>query len=95
MYYTDEGSLVDTWGAGYFIAIDMSDNDYTDYVTVLAGLDPSESSGLADIKADPDHEIIAKITDKNIQKFVVVATDSDGNSITQEYDLSLLKFVKA
>ena len=94
LYYTDEGSLVETWDAGYFIAIDMSDNDYTDYATVLAGMDPSMGSGLADIKGDPDHEIIAKVTDKNLQKFVVVATDSSGNSLTQEFDLSLLNFVK-
>lgn len=72
----------------------MSDNDYTDYATVLAGMDPSMGSGLADIKGDPDHEIIVKVTDKNLQKFVVVATDSSGNSLTQEFDLSLLNFVK-
>lgn len=94
MFYTSEGSLVDVWGVGYFIALDLSDNDYTDYATVLAGLEPSESSGLADIKSDVDHEIIAKVTDKNAQKFVVVATDSNGNTLKKTYDLSLLKFVK-
>lgn len=86
--------MVDTWGAGYFIAIDMSNNTYTDYTTVMAGMEPSMGSGLVDIKSDPDHEIIAKVTDRHSQKFKVVSTDSEGNKLTQLYDLSMLKLVK-
>lgn len=93
MKYVDEGSLVDTWGAGYFIALDLSDNTFSNYTSVMAGMEPSMGSGLGDIKSDPDHSIIAKVTDKLNQKFVVVATNAEGTR-KDTYDLSLLKFAK-
>lgn len=93
MKYVYEGSLVDTWGAGYFIALDLSDNNFSDYTSVMAGMEPSMGSGLGDIKSDPDHNIIAKVTDKLNQKFVVVSTNSSGTR-KDAYDLSMLELVK-
>jgi hypothetical protein len=78
--------ITSVWGPGNFLALKVSDFDAR-ADKVLIGLDPSVSSGLADIKADPDHNGIFKISDKGEQKLVVV-TQSGDHATVKRYDLS-------
>lgn len=86
--YLSSGSLVDTFGAGNFIALKFN-NIPEDATSVKVGLDPSEGTGLVEIINDPDKNGAFKITDKNTQKFVVQVTTPDGVN-TIEYSLSAL-----
>ena len=81
------GTLARDWGAGHFVALKFSASDWNAYDSVKVGLDPSVSSGLVELKDDPDHNGVFKITDKDAQKFKVVITVG-GVKKTQEYDLS-------
>lgn len=78
------GALVSKWGAGYFIALTMSNVD-ADALYVMAGLDPSVSSGM--LKLDPDNTIVCKVTNKTTQKFKVVQY-SQYSATVQTFDLS-------
>ena len=82
--YLSTGSLVDTWGAGNFLALKFPDADITNY-TVKVGLDPSQGSGLVELDSDKDG--VFKITNKNTQKFIIQVT-KDGETVTQRYNLS-------
>lgn len=84
--YIDSGSLATRWGAGNFLALDFSSDDWNKYDAILVGMDPSVSSGLVDIKADPDRDGAFKITSTS-QKFVVKTLKGDIVETTQ-YDLS-------
>lgn len=65
-YYSDSSSqLVQTWGAGNFLALKFESNADV----VLAGLDPSQGSGL--VQLDDDMNGVWKITNKDTQEFVV------------------------
>lgn len=82
--YINSGSLVPTWGAGNFIALNFTTIPQG-ATSVKVGLYPSESSGLVEL--DDDHAGVFKITDKYNQKFKVVTT-VNGDSTTQTFDLS-------
>lgn len=86
--YLDSGSLVDTWGAGYFMALKFSDID-ENATSVKVGLTPSVSSGLVELINDPDKNGAFKVTDKLTQKFTYVVSDGT-NSLTKYLDLSNL-----
>lgn len=86
-YYDTPGEIVDYWGAGNFLAFKISDIDEK-ATSVKVGLQPSEGTGLVEIINDPDKNGIAKITDKNKQKFKVIQTDNAGHKNIQLYDLS-------
>lgn len=86
--YIDSGSLVDTYGAGNFIALKFTDIDET-ATSVKVGLDPSVSTGLVEIIDDLDKNGAFKITDKDTQKFKVVSTNGT-HTLTQTFDLSEL-----
>ena len=86
-YYDTAGAIVDYWGAGYFFAFKISDID-ANATSVKVGLQPSAGIGAAEIIDDPDKNGIAKITDKESQKFKVVQTDAAGHKNVQLYDLS-------
>lgn len=73
--------------SGNFIALTLADNDFSEYTSVKVGLDPTEGSGLIEIRNDPDHNFVARIADATTQKLVIVASNYLG-SVTQEYDLS-------
>ena len=84
--YVTSGSLVDTYGAGNFIALKFSGID-ENATSVKVGLDPSVSTGLVEIINDPDKNGAFKITDKDTQKFKVVSTYGT-HKLTQTFDLS-------
>lgn len=83
--FLDSGSLVTTWGAGNFIALNFANID-TDAAYVMVGLDPSVSSGL--VKLDEDHDAVIKVTNKDTQVLVVQQYTADGLWLEQKYDLS-------
>ena len=87
-YYNDATSaLVTDWGAGNFMAIKFNADDWSNYTSVLVGLDPSESSGLVELINDPDKAGVFKITDKGEQVLKIVLSDGV-STVTQEFDLS-------
>jgi len=53
----------------------------------MVGLDPSEETGLVEVKDDPDHNGVFKITDKSKQKFVI-RTSNGLTTVTKLYALS-------
>lgn len=78
-YYSDESSeLVQAFGAGNFLALKFESNAEV----VLAGLEPSEETGL--VQLDEDMNGVWKITDKDAQEFIVKC---DGVEM-KRYDLS-------
>lgn len=85
--YLDSGAIVDEWGEGNFLVLKFTTDDWSDFTSVKVGLDPSQSSGLVELINDPDKNGVFKITDKDNQKFVVVATDGT-HTTEQRYDLS-------
>lgn len=85
--YVSSGALADGWGAGNFIAVDLSSNDFSGLTSVKVGMEPSAGSGLVELITDPDKNGVFKITDKYNQKFVVVQTNGT-NTTTQKYSLS-------
>lgn len=85
--HVSTGSLATTWGAGNFLAVDLSSNDFTGLTSVKVGLEPSAGSGLQELINDPDKQGVFKITDKYNQKFVVVQTNGT-DTVTQKFSLS-------
>lgn len=83
--YLDEGPIADYWGAGYFLAFQLSSLD-AHATSVKVGLTPSAGSGLVEIINDPDKNGVAKITDKLNQQFTVVTSDGT-NTVTRYYSL--------
>lgn len=76
-----DNAITQVWGYGNFLVLKFSNLDPT-ATSVKVGLEPSQGSGLAEIINDPDKNCVAKITDKNRQKFVVVS--SDGTTETKQ-----------
>ncbi|MBO7735949.1 MAG: hypothetical protein J6S67_25495 [Methanobrevibacter sp.] len=81
------GVLARDWGAGHFMALKLTASDWSAFDSVLVGLNPSVSSGLVEIKDDPDHNGVFKVTNKDEQKFVVIAKIGDLEKV-YEFDLS-------
>lgn len=86
--YLDSGALVETYGAGNFLALKFSDIPDT-ATSVKVGLDPSQGTGLVEIINDPDKNGAFKITNRFTQNFKIVTTDGT-NTTTQIFDLSRL-----
>lgn len=81
------GSLVDTWGEGYFIALTF--DDFTEgltYEDVKVGLTPTEGSGL--VTLDSDQDGVFKVTDKDNQRIMIWQKKDGVGSLTEYYDLS-------
>lgn len=81
--YISSGEPAATWGPGNFLCLKFPDADLTK--TVKVGLNPSQGSGLVEL--DSDKNGLFKVTDKNLQKFVVVQFDGKAHSV-QTFDLS-------
>ena len=80
------GALADRWGAGHFLAIQISDID-SSATSVKIGMYPSQGSGLIEIIDDPDKSGVFKVTDKNSQVFRTVITDGT-RTTTKDYNLA-------
>lgn len=86
--YLDTGSLVDTYGAGNFIALKFSDIPET-ATSVKVGMEPSEGTGLVELINDPDKNGVFKVTNRFTQNFKIVTTDGT-HTTTQIFDLARL-----
>lgn len=82
--YISSGAIAQDWGPGNFLCLKVPDADITN-MTVKVGLNPSEGSGL--VALDSDKNGVFKITDKNVQKFVVLQQNGAQQKL-QEFDLS-------
>ncbi len=82
--YISSGAIAQDWGAGNFLCLKFPDADI-ESMTVKVGLNPSEGSGL--VALDSDKNGVFKITDKNVQKFVVLQQNGAQQKL-QEFDLS-------
>ena len=80
-YMNEDNAITQVWGYGNFLVLKFTNLDPT-ATSVKVGLQPSQGSGLAEIISDPDKNCVAKITDKNRQKFVVIS--SDGTTETKQ-----------
>lgn len=81
------GQLVTDWGEGYFLALKFSNfTSGLTYADVKVGLSPTEGSGL--VALDSDQNGVFKITNKDIQKFVVQQEKTGVGRLTEFYDLS-------
>ena len=94
-YLSGSNAITDVWGEGYFFCFNMADNTWTGLDKVMVGMQPSEGSGLVDILPDNDKNGIAKVTDKNRQKFVIEQYATDGRKHKQIFDLSNLVLEEA
>lgn len=84
-----EGGLAESGplaGDGYFLALQFSSDDWTDYTSVKVGLDPSAGTGLVEIIEDPDKNGVFKIN-STTQDFKIVATDGE-HTTTRVFKLS-------
>ncbi len=88
-YMKADNGITSVWGKGNFLCLDFSAADWSAYSSVMVGLDNSAGSGLADIIPDPDKNGVFKITNKETQRFMIVATSADGRQVHKQYfDLS-------
>ena len=86
--------ITNVWGDGNFIMLEFDADNWSDYTSVKVGLSPSAGSGLAELIGEDDKNGVFKITNKNTQKFVIIAT----NGVTtekKEYSLKGLTLQKS
>ena len=86
-WFDTPGAIVDVWGAGNFLALKFTADDWSDYDEVLVGLNPSAGSGFVDVKPDPDKNGIFKISDTESQVFEIICKKDD-NRVSRTYDLT-------
>ena len=84
--YVTTGTLATDWGAGNFMAIQFGGDAFDDAEHIWVGMDPSQGSGLVDVKPDPEKSGVFKVTNK-LQKFKVVVEYATRKE-TLVYDLS-------
>lgn len=85
--YLSSGQLVTDWGAGNFLAIAFSASNWSAYTSVKVGLENSAGSGLAELINDPDKMSVFKVSNKDMQRLMVVLTNSTGATNTIYYNL--------
>lgn len=83
-YLSGDNAITQVWGPGNFLCLKFPDADISTTV-VKAGLNPTQGSGLVEL--DSDKNGIFKVTDKNLQKFVVLQKKGDATEL-QVFDLS-------
>ena len=74
-YLPEGNAITNVWGPGNFVALKFNATDWSKYTSVKVGLDPSQGSGLVEIKDDLDKNGVFKVTNKETQVFEIVATD--------------------
>ena len=73
-------------GDGHFIAVKFTADDWTDYTSVMVGLNPSQGTGLVEFINDPDKTAVFKVTDNQSQWLEIRWTDGT-NAGSMTYDL--------
>ena len=73
LFKLTEGSLVDRWGEGYFMALKFTGATEASVTSCLVGMNPSVGSGLVELKGDPDQNGAFKVSNKG-QAFEVQQT---------------------
>lgn len=86
-YLGTDNAITSVWGYGNFLALKFTASNWNEFDSVLVGLSPSQSSGMADIKSDPDKNGIFKISDKDGQILQVIRI-KDGVRYIDNYRLS-------
>ena len=88
LLYVDSGTLATDWGAGNFMMLDFNATDWSDYTSVKVGLEPSQGTGLVEVinEAPDERNGVFKVTNKNKQKFKIVATNGVTTEV-MEYNL--------
>lgn len=86
-YFDTPGAIVEHWGAGNFLALKFTAEDWAAYDEVLVGLNPSAGSGFVDVLPDPDKNGIWKISDTESQVFEIICKKGD-NRVSRTYDLN-------
>lgn len=86
-YLSGDNPIVNEWGEGHFIVLNLADNTYTGLTSVKVGMDPSMGSGLVELINDPDKNGVFKVSNDVVQVFKVVSTDGT-HTLTQAFDLS-------
>lgn len=74
-------------GPGNFLVLKLTASDWSAFDSVKCGLNPSQGTGLVEIKTDPTHNIVMKINDKERQVFEILAT-KDGKQVSTTYSLA-------
>lgn len=80
------GALATDWGEGYFMALQFGGPAFDKAISIMVGMEPSVSSGMANVLPDPDRNGVFKVTNK-IQYFKIVV-DYGSHAETYLYDLS-------
>lgn len=93
-WLSGDNAIVNQWGAGNFLALAYTAEDWSEFDHVYIGLTNSAGSGLVDIKDDDTHTATAKITDKNAQELIIKAIKG-GISKTWLYSLDDLTLATA
>ena len=93
-YLSGDNPITSNWGAGNFMMVDFNATDWSDYTSVKVGLEPSKGSGLVEVLTDPDKNGVFKISNKNTQKFKIVATNGV-TTVTKTYNLGGLTLQKS
>ena len=93
-FYQDGYFITDVWGAGNFIALAFTSDDWTQYDSVKVGLSPSAGSGLVEIIGEDDKTGVFKISDKSKQTFKIVTRKGFLTEV-QTYSLSGLTLQSA
>ena len=80
-------AITNKWGAGNFLALKFTAANWSSYTSVKVGLEPSAGSGLVELINDPDKNGVFKVTNKDMQRFKIVAVGSAGE-VTQYINLN-------
>ena len=80
--YQSSGQIVNDWGQGYFIGLKIEAVD-SDVASIDVGLDPTAGAGM--VTLDSDGLAMFKISDKDVQKLVVVQKNADGSKVWTSY----------
>ena len=90
LFKLTEGSLVNTYGEGYFVALKFTGADDESVTSCKVGLNPSMGTGLVELKGDPDQDGGFKVTNKT-QVFEIHQIVG-GVEAVQQFDLTELVF---
>ena len=85
-YMDENNAITQVWGDGNFLCIQFTSSDWSQYSSVRVGLSPSAGSGLVELLGDPDKSGLFKITNKDTQKLMIVATNG-AYTLEKKYSL--------